>query len=202
MYILYHFPISCSSAVKIVLEIIGVEHNTKTVNLFEGEQFNNEFLAMNPQGKLPVLVEGEHVLTQGESILIYLSQKYYDANLMPDLAKEEGVEALKWLNIIATNLHGHFSKIFHPEKVSSDPSTVKINAEEEVVKLLNIVAQRLEEHDFLGTDKPTLADFYFVVVLGWGQTLSFNLLERYPVFSRYKKRLQAAKPESETLQSL
>ena len=43
------------------------------VNLFEGAQHKTDFLALNPLGKLPVLVENEKVFTQGEAILIYLS---------------------------------------------------------------------------------------------------------------------------------
>ena len=202
MYTLYHFPISCSSAVKIALELIGDEHRTNIVNLYEGEQRHASFLAINPKGKVPVLVEGNDVFTQGEAILVHLSQKHPDAELMPDLSSRNGMLALQWLNFFATSLHGHFSHIFHPEKVSTDPEIVKCNAEEEIVKLLNIVEEQLKLNDFIATENPTLADYYFAVILGWGKVLSFDLFDRYPLFLSYKKRLQAAKPESETLQSL
>lgn len=202
MYTLYHFPISCSSAVKMVLEITGVVHQESSVNLFEGEQHQAEFLAINPLGKLPVLVEGENVFTQGEAILIYLSQKYKNAQLMPDLATYQGMEALKWLNFIASSLHGHFTKIFHPEKISHDHQSVIQNAEEEIVKLLNLIDDTLANRHFLAGNLPSLADLYFAVVLGWGQVLSFDLYERYPHFASYKKQLQAEFPLSHTLQNI
>lgn len=202
MYTLYHFPISCSSAVKMVLEITGAAHQERSVNLFEGEQHQAEFLAINPLGKLPVLVEGENVFTQGEAILIYLSQKHKNAQLMPDLASVDGMEALKWLNFVASSLHGHFTKIFHPEKVSTDHDSVKQNAEEEIVKLLNFVSDRLAQSPYLAGEKPTLADLYFAVILGWGQVLSFELFTRFPEFKVYKQRLQTTFPQSETLQNI
>lgn len=202
MYTLYHFQISCSSAVKMALEIIEVEHNTVVVNLFEGAQHKTDFLALNPLGKLPVLVENEKVFTQGEAILIYLSQKHKNAHLMPDLATYQGMDALKWLNFIASSLHGHFTKIFHPEKISHDHDAVKQNAEEEIVKLLNLVEDRLTNSQYLAGNMPSIADLYFAVVLGWGQVLSFDLYERYPNFVSYKKQLQTKFPLSTTLQSI
>ncbi|GHF94208.1 glutathione S-transferase family protein [Thalassotalea marina] len=202
MYTLYHFQISCSSAVKIALEVIGAEHDTVTVNLFEGEQHKPEFLAVNPLGKVPVLVEGDQVMTQGEAILIYLSQKHKDANLMPDLSTKEGMNALKWLNLVASSLHGHFTKIFHPESVATDQLSVKQNAEEEIIKLLNTIEAQLNESAMFVGEQPTLADFYFAVVLGWGQVLSFDLFERYPSFAQYKKELQQHLPQSKTLQMI
>lgn len=200
MYTLYHFQISCSSAVKIALEVIGAEHDTITVNIFEGEQHKPEFLNINPLGKVPVLVENDHIMTQGEAILIHLSQKHKDANLMPDLGSEQGMVALKWLNLVASSLHGHFTKIFHPELVSSEQLSVKQNAEEEITKLLNLIESRLNESPMLAGDQPTLADFYFAVVLGWAQVLSFDLFERYPNFASYKEKLKQNVPQSQTLQ--
>lgn len=202
MYTLYHFQISCSSAVKMALEVIGAEHKTVIVDLFEGAQHNADFLAVNPLGKLPVLVDGSHTFTQGEAILIYLSQKHKNAQLMPDLASVDGMEALKWLNFVASSLHGHFTKIFHPEKVSTDHDSVKQNAEEEIVKLLNFVSDRLAQSPYLAGEKPTLADLYFAVILGWGQVLSFELFTRFPEFKVYKQRLQTTFPQSETLQNI
>lgn len=200
MYTLYHCQISCSSAVKIALEVIGVEHDTVIVNILEGEQHKPEFVAINPLAKIPVLVEGKHVMTQGEAILVHLSQKHQDANLMPNLASEQGMTALKWLNFVANGLHGHFNKIFHPENVSTDPLTVKENAEAEITKLLNIVEDRLKQSTMLAGEQPTLADFYFAVILGWGQMLSFDLYKCYPIFAQYKKQLQQMLPQSQTLQ--
>lgn len=202
MYTLYHFPISCSNAVKIVLELIGVEHKVAIVDLFQGEQTKPEFLALNPLGKVPVLVDGDQVMTQGAAILVHLSQKFPEAKLMPDLASADGMGALKWLDFVASGLHGEFAKVFHPERISDDSDVVKANAEDMLVKHLDLVKSQLSDNAFLAGDQPSLADYYFAVVLGWGKMLSFDLFDRYPAFSAYKARLQEAGSASESLQAL
>ncbi len=202
MYTLYHFPISCSNVVKIALELIDAEHQVSIIDLYQGEQQHPEFLAINPMGKVPVLVNGNQVMTQGSAILLHLSQKYPNANLMPDLATTEGMTALQWFDFVSASLHSNFDKVFHTERISADSEIVKANAEELIIKQLNHIEDRLVESNFLAGDKPSLADYYFAVVLGWGQVLSFDLLERYPSFSNFKEKLKQAAVKSESLQEL
>jgi len=70
------------------------------------------------------------------------------------------------------------------------------------VKQLDQIEAQLFESKFLAGEQPSLADYYFVVMLGWGQVLSFNLFERYPAFAKFKARLKEASPRSESLQAL
>lgn len=202
MYTLYHCPITCSTTVKIALELIGVEHEVKIIDLFEGEQFSEQFLAVNPLGKVPVLVEGDHVMTQGEAILLHLSQKYPEASLMPNLATEQGATALKWFNFVASTLHNDFSKVFKPERVASNHDEVKANAEELLIKHYEFIEQRLKESPFLAGESPTLADYYLAVTLAWSRVLSFELTERFEVLQGFKVALQKASPHSKSLQQL
>lgn len=181
---------------------MDVEHQVSIVDLMKGEQNKPEFLAINPLGKVPVLVDGNQVMTQGSAILIHLSQKFPEANLMPDLASEEGMTALKWFDIISASLHGGFDRLFHAERISNDVDVVKANAEELIIKLINQIEDRLFESKFLAGEHPTLADYYFAVILGWGQVLSFDIFERYPSFGKYKVQLQEASPNSTSLQAL
>jgi len=202
MYTLYHCPITCSTAVLITLEIIGVEHKVEIIGLFQNEQFSEQFLAINPLGKVPVLKTKEHILTQGEAILIHLSHKYPEAALMPDLATSEGADALKWLNFVASTVHGHFSRVFQPERIANEHEVVRAYAEEELVKLFTLIEQQLQQQLFLAGSSPTLADYYLAVILGWDRMLSFDLAERFPVVKDYKQRLQQAQPNSPTLLTL
>ncbi|QBG35771.1 glutathione S-transferase family protein [Litorilituus sediminis] len=202
MYTLYHFPISCSNVVKIALELIDVEHQAVIVDLFQGEQQTPEFLRLNPLGKVPVLVEGDQVMTQGAAILIHLAQKYPAAKLMPELASPAGMTALQWFDFIASSLHGNFEKLFHPERIANEAETVKANAEELLVKQFTYIEDRLFESQFLAGEQPSLADYYFVVMLGWGQVLSFDLFARYPAFAKFKARLKAVSVGSQSLQDL
>ena len=202
MYTLYHCPITCSTVPLITLEIIGVEHKVEIIDLFQGEQFSEHFLAINPLGKVPVLKTNEHILTQGEAILIHLSQKHPEAALMPNLATTVGADALKWLNFIASTVHGHFSRVFQPERIANEHEVVKASAEEELAKLFRLVELQLQKQPFLACSSPTLADYYLAVVLGWDRMLSFDLAERFPELKDFKQRLQQTQTNSPTLLSL
>ena len=77
---LYYFPGACSLADHIVLEWIGAPY--ETVELDRAALKSPEFLALNPNGAVPVLVDGDFVLTQNVAILCYLAERYPDARLL------------------------------------------------------------------------------------------------------------------------
>ena len=61
---LYEFPPTRSIRVRWTLQELGVDFEAVTVNLMAGEHRGPEFLAINPAGKIPVLVDGEMVLSE------------------------------------------------------------------------------------------------------------------------------------------
>lgn len=65
----------------------------KEVNLFKKEQFNEDFLKINPQHTAPVLVDGDYALSESRAIAIYLTEKNYPTghSLYPIDAKKRGI---------------------------------------------------------------------------------------------------------------
>ena len=82
--ILYtYFRSSCSYRVRIALHYKGLEFESRTVNLKDGHQRQNEFLEVNPQGFVPYLVDGESKISQSMAILEYLEEVYPKHPLLP-----------------------------------------------------------------------------------------------------------------------
>ncbi|KAG8651729.1 hypothetical protein MANES_06G016600v8 [Manihot esculenta] len=80
---------SCSYRVRIALNLKGLSYEYVPVNLVKGEQFNPEFLKLNPIGYVPVLVDGDIVISDSFAILMYLDEKYPQHPLLPrDLHKK------------------------------------------------------------------------------------------------------------------
>lgn len=80
-----YFRSSAAYRVRIALNLKGLDHERVSVHLRKGEQRGAPFLALNPQGMVPALVDGEAVLTQSPAILEYLDEAYPDtARLLPD----------------------------------------------------------------------------------------------------------------------
>jgi glutathione S-transferase len=83
------------------------------VDLGRGEQLASEFLALNPHGKIPVLVEDDFVLPESDAILFYLAERYQEAKLLGTTPRERA-RALQWCGFAATALYpAYYDVYFH-----------------------------------------------------------------------------------------
>ena len=105
--ILYsYFRSSAAYRVRIALNLKKIDYEIRPVHLLKngGEQFNADYLALNPQGRVPVLMVENTVLTQSSAIIEYLEEAYPNPPLLPDNAIERAyVRALA--QIIACDIH-------------------------------------------------------------------------------------------------
>ena len=72
---LYHFPSPNPQKVTFALRELGLDCEIVPVDLAKGEQRQPEFLALNPFGRVPVLADGDLVLSEAQAILGYLGEK-------------------------------------------------------------------------------------------------------------------------------
>lgn len=113
---LYFAPGTCARAPLIALEEIGVEFETQLVVYMRGENKSAEYLALNPNGKIPTLVVDGKALTETTSILLYLANAYPDAKLLP-LGRGELEDALVITDLVwcSANLHPNVFRIRLPQ---------------------------------------------------------------------------------------
>ncbi len=101
---LYHSPASvCSIKVRVALAEIGLDFEGVTLDLSKGEQNNPEYLALNPNGVIPTLIDGDLVLGESSLIVEYLDRNYNDGQLMPTDRISEA-RARHWL-LRTLNIH-------------------------------------------------------------------------------------------------
>src|ERR1041384_5259406 len=93
---LYEFAPTRSIRVRWTLQELGVEFESVIINMTAGEHRRPEFLKINPAGKLPVLVDGDLVLTESVAIVLYLAEQFPEQRLMPATPRERA-EAHRWL---------------------------------------------------------------------------------------------------------
>jgi glutathione S-transferase len=105
MLTLYLAPGSSSMAVHIALHEIGVPFETRTMSFTSQDMRAPEFLALNPEGKVPVLVVDGRPLTEVAAILFYLAKRFPDAELLPRDDPEAEAQALSWMSFSASSLH-------------------------------------------------------------------------------------------------
>ena len=94
---LYHyFRSSTSYRVRVALNYKELDYELIAVNLVKGEQFDPEYLKLNPQGAVPTLIDDGFVVTQSMAIMDYLNEKYPGKSYYPD-----GLEARSFVRRIA-----------------------------------------------------------------------------------------------------
>ena len=101
MLTLYLAPGSSSMAVHIALHEVGVPFETKPMS-FEGHDMRApEYLALNPEGKVPTLLVDKRPLTEVAAILYYLAKRFPNAELLPRDDIEADAQALSWMSFAA-----------------------------------------------------------------------------------------------------
>src|SRR5260370_18287842 len=105
MLTLYFATGSSSMAVQIALHEIGVPFEARPMSFKNQDLRAPEFLALNPEGKVPRLVVDGRPLTEVAAILFYLAKRFPDAGLLPPDDIEAEAQALSWMSFIASTLH-------------------------------------------------------------------------------------------------
>lgn len=186
---LYEFAPTRSIRVRWTLQELGVDFEPITINLRAGEHRQPEFLKINPAGKLPVLVDGDFVLTESVAIVRYLAEKYSAAGFLPtDL--QQRAELDQWLLFTATELEQPLWRIarhtnLYPQPVRL-PGDVVLASQD-----FRAMAQVLEEHmrnrAFVVGDTVTVADFVLAYTLDWANEV--RLLDQSPKLLAYMERM-------------
>jgi glutathione S-transferase len=105
MLTLYFSPGSSAMATHIALHEIGVPFESKLVSLAKGEQHSPEYLAINPESKVPTLLIDGWKLTEVAATLYYLARRYPEAGLWPQGGLTAEAEAISWMSFTAATLH-------------------------------------------------------------------------------------------------
>ena len=166
---LYFAPGACSFVPHVALEAIKAvtkhDFEAKLVKLHKGEQKTPEYLQMNPDGQVPVLLADGKPLTQIVAIADFLDRSFPKAGLLPTepWKRAQALSQLAWMNSTA---HTTFTRVFFPERFAESDggkAEVKRKASETFRNYLERLQQRLEELRF-----GVLQDAYAFTLLRWG----------------------------------
>lgn len=188
---LYGFGPMRSLRVLWALQELGEDFDFVPVNIFEGESRDPDFLRLNPAGKIPVLVDGDLVITESAAIVLYLADKYGAKGLLPASVVERG-HVYRWLMFTVTELEqplwriAKHSSIYPEEKRLQDDCAL---AAEEFLEMASVMDRHLEDRRFLVGDHITAADCIAAYTLDWANET--QLLSTFPNLAAYLDRLYA-----------
>lgn len=171
----YYVPGPNPDKVALFLEETGLPYAFRPVDTRRGEQFAPAFLAINPNAKLPAIVDGDTVVFDSNAILLYLAEK--TGRFLPaDQAPARG-ELLSWLMFVATGIGPYSGQSVHFTHAAPDKLPYAINRyQREVERHYAILDARLAERRFLLGDVYTIVD---MALWGWARRLPY-VLDRDP----------------------
>lgn len=168
---LYFAPGACSFVPHSMLELSGVAFEPHSVKLHKNEQRSPEYLAINPRGQVPVLVDDGQVITQIVAILLHLDAKLPEAGILPasGLARTRALQTLTWMN---NTVHPTFTHVFMPDKFTDDEAArqaIRAHAAKTYKGLLDeIEAMAQQASPWMMGERPGALDAYALTLLRWG----------------------------------
>ncbi|KAF1703893.1 MULTISPECIES: glutathione S-transferase family protein [Pseudoxanthomonas] len=187
---LYTKPGACSTAVHIDLAWTGQPFE---VEVMDAESMKAPaFRALNPAGSVPVLVDGDFVLTQNAAIVGYIADTFPQAGLGGDGSARQRAEATRWLAFVNSDLHPAFKPLFGPAAFIEDPAqfdSVKAAARRRVRGLFESADRQLTGRQWLAGFR-SFADPYLYVTLRWAGRCGIDLSD-LQALAAFQARMEA-----------
>ncbi|MFX4222164.1 MAG: glutathione S-transferase family protein [Thalassobaculum sp.] len=180
--------------VALFLEESGLEYEAIPVDTRKGQQHLTEFKALNPNAKVPVIVDGDATVFDSNGILLYLAEK--TGKFLPPAGDKNRGELISWLMFVATGLGPYSGQKVHfamhaPEKLDYAIKRYDFEAN----RHYGILNDHLEGKQWMVGDTYTIVD---MALWGWGRMAKFVLGEeaaaKYPNVTDLVARISATEP--------
>ena len=185
---LYYFPGACSLACHIALEWTGSAYQTVRMSLQSTK--SPEYLALNPNGVVPLLAHDGFLLTENAAILGYIAELNPDAGLLGDGSIRARADVMRWLAYLNSDVHSAFKPIFTPARFIDDRTqadALASKARAHVATHLERIDRHLAGHDWLAGGR-SVADPYLFVMLRWAES-KVEPLDRFQHLARFMDRM-------------
>jgi glutathione S-transferase len=145
-----------SYKVRLFLELLNLNYEWIKIDLMKGEHKSPDYLALNPFGQVPLLIDGETKLADAQAILVYLARQYGGEQWLP-LEPLPLAQVIRWLSTTAGEVRQgpENARLYHLFRATS------INIERAYQKAEHILSQldeHLSTHTWLEFERPTIAD--------------------------------------------
>ena len=193
---LFYWPTPNGQKAAIMLEEVGLPYVVRPVNILKGEQFEPSFLAVNPNNKVPAIVdpdgpEGTPIAVfESGAVLVYLAEK--TGKLLP----RDGAaryRALQWLFFQVGGVGPMFGQLGHFKGYASEPIPYAIDRyRNETLRLYGVMDERLADSEYLAGDY-SIAD---VAVYPWVDVRWFHEIDLadFPNVERWFEALSRREP--------
>ena len=163
---LYGTPPTRAIRVQWLLNELGIDCEVIGLNPMDP---GPEFLKLNPAGKLPMLVDGDVVLTESAAIPLYLAEKHPEKGFIPSNLADRG-QMYRWIFFLVTEIEQPLWRIglntsIYPEE-NRVPADIE-NATRDCKKMVAVFEQHMADRDYVAGNRLSVADFIAAYTLDW-----------------------------------
>ncbi|MDB5944491.1 MAG: Glutathione S-transferase (Glutathione transferase)-like protein [Ramlibacter sp.] len=195
---LHHYPSTAAMVPHILLEEIGVPYERVPVDRAAGEHKRPDYLKLNPNGLIPVLVDGQQVVYETAAIVLHLCDKHPQARLAPETASAQRARFYQWLMWLTNTLQASLMLYFYPERWMNDGNAagaaqLKERAQARIGVLLDMLDAELARHGeaWFGGASYSALDPYVFTLCRWTRNFGTRPARDRPLLGPYLQRVLA-----------
>lgn len=180
--------------VEAVIDHLGLNIDIRYLGLTTGELFSDEYFSLNPNGKVPTLVDEDFILWESNAILQYLCDQSADEQLFPSESKSRA-DIARWQFWEVTHFNKALGTIAFEtilkQQLMQEPANQALvdNATEDLIKYSAVLDKHMADREFVVSDHITLADYSITSFEAFKQALPFDW-SSYPNLNQYFERMQ------------
>ena len=175
MYKLYWAPGTASMAPQTVLEEAGAPYEMIRLDTAAKEHERPEYKKLNPNGRIPTLVDGDFVIFETAAICQYLCDKHPEAKLAPPVGTPQRGRFYQWLTYMTNTLQVSFIDWFHPDWTFPDAERqagLKAKAEEKLKRAFGVLDAGIGATRWVTGDQYTVCEIYLAMMTRWSRFLA------------------------------
>lgn len=181
----YYHPSPNPAKVALFLEEAGLEYRMIPVDTAKGEQHGAAYLAINPNGKTPALVDGDAIVFDSTAILLYLAVRH--SRFLPENKPEVRSQMYSWLMFIASGIGPFSGQAVHFQHFAPEPKAYALNRYDfEAARHWKLIDDHLATRTYMVNEEYTIVD---MALWGWVRALPFVFGDqawlRYPNVKRF-----------------
>jgi len=187
LYKLFYFPRNASWAPHLLLEEMGVDYELFLVDRKTNAQKSEQYMALNPTGRIPTLIDDNSVIFESGAICLHLCEQNPQAHLMPKVGDPNRALFYQWLFYLTTTVQPELMMHIYPSRHTADQTatTSIIQAQEvRINEMFALLDEQLGDKEYLLGNSISACDFFLFMLSHWGSgfkqpPLSFGNLGRY-----------------------
>src|SRR5579859_5214346 len=147
MYTLHYYPANANAAPHMLLEEIGVKYELSLVDRTVDGQKSPEYIKINPNGRIPTLVDDGRAIFEAAAIVLHLVDRHPNAGFAPAIGTAERAQFYQWLAFLTNSLQEELMVWQYPERLAGNDKAaekvIKSGAERRASDFLDVIERRL-----------------------------------------------------------